>query len=66
VPTGIAVLAEDIAIRCYAEQGHHIVDWSDFNTGGHFATLETPELLVGDVRRFFRTVRDLTSPTCGR
>jgi hypothetical protein len=38
----------------------------DFDTGGHFATLEMPELLVGDVRRFFRAVRDLASPTCGR
>lgn len=53
VPTGVAVFAEDVAIRRYAEQGNNIVHWSDFETGGHFAALETPELLVQDVRAFF-------------
>jgi hypothetical protein len=27
--------------------------WSEFDRGGHFAALEAPDLLVGDVRRFF-------------
>ena len=31
--------------------------WSEFDRGGHFAAMETPELLVGDVRAFFRKVR---------
>jgi epoxide hydrolase len=29
------------------------VHWSDFETGGHFAALETPDLLVQDIRSFF-------------
>jgi pimeloyl-ACP methyl ester carboxylesterase len=53
VPTGAAVFAEDIAIRRYAEQANNIVHWSDFEAGGHFAALETPSLLVQDVRDFF-------------
>ena len=53
VPTGVAVFAEDVAIRRYAEQSNTIVHWSDFETGGHFAALETPDLLVGDIRAFF-------------
>jgi pimeloyl-ACP methyl ester carboxylesterase len=53
VPTGVAAFAEDIAIRRYAEQGNNIVHWSDFHEGGHFAAMETPELLVQDVRAFF-------------
>jgi pimeloyl-ACP methyl ester carboxylesterase len=53
VPTGVAVFAEDIAIRRYAERSNNIVHWSDFDAGGHFAALETPALLVGDVRAFF-------------
>ncbi len=53
VPTGVAVFAEDIAIRRYAEQVNNIVHWTDFETGGHFAALETPGLLVQDVRAFF-------------
>jgi pimeloyl-ACP methyl ester carboxylesterase len=57
VPTGVAVFAEDISIRRYAEQSNNIVHWSDFDTGGHFAALEAPDLLVADVREFFRGLR---------
>jgi pimeloyl-ACP methyl ester carboxylesterase len=56
VPTGVAVFAEDIAIRRYAERANNIVQWSDFDTGGHFAALETPGLLVQDVRTFFASL----------
>jgi epoxide hydrolase len=56
-PTGVAAFAEDIAIRRYAEMGNNIVHWSDFDRGGHFAALEAPDLLVEDVRAFFRGIR---------
>lgn len=56
-PTGVAVFAEDIAIRRYAEQGNNIVHWSEFERGGHFAAMEAPDLLVGDIRQFFRPLR---------
>jgi pimeloyl-ACP methyl ester carboxylesterase len=56
-PTGVAVFAEDIAIRRFAERGNNIVHWSDFDRGGHFTALEAPDLLVGDVRAFFRGLR---------
>jgi epoxide hydrolase len=56
VPTGVAVFAEDVAIRRYAEKSNTIVHWSEFDRGGHFAALEAPDLLVSDVRTFFRTV----------
>jgi pimeloyl-ACP methyl ester carboxylesterase len=57
VPTGVAVFAEDIAIRRYAEQGNNIVHWSEFDRGGHFAAMEVPDLLIGDLRQFFRRFR---------
>jgi pimeloyl-ACP methyl ester carboxylesterase len=57
VPTGVATFAQDVSIRAYAEQGNNIVHWSDFERGGHFAAMEVPDLFVGDVRTFFRTVR---------
>jgi epoxide hydrolase len=57
VPTGVAVFAEDISIRRYAEREHNIVHWTDFDRGGHFAAMEEPDLLVGDVRTFFRGLR---------
>ena len=53
VPTGVAAFAKDVAIRRYAEQNNNIVHWSDFDNGGHFAALETPDLLVNDIRQFF-------------
>jgi len=56
-PTGVAVFAEDVAIRRYGEQGFNIVHWSDFESGGHFAAMEAPDLFAGDVRNFFRNLR---------
>jgi pimeloyl-ACP methyl ester carboxylesterase len=56
-PTGVAVFAGDYAIRRYAERTNHIVHWTEFDRGGHFAAMEAPNLLVGDVRNFFRLVR---------
>jgi pimeloyl-ACP methyl ester carboxylesterase len=57
VPTGVAVFAEDIAVRRYAEQANAIVHWSEFDRGGHFAALEAPDLLIADIRNFFRRTR---------
>jgi epoxide hydrolase len=57
VPTGVAVSAHDISIRRYAEQSNNIVHWTEFDRGGHFAALETPDLLIPDVREFFRALR---------
>ena len=57
VPTGVAVFPQDIAIRRYAELSNTITRWTEFDEGGHFAAMEQPDLLVGDVREFFRTLR---------
>jgi pimeloyl-ACP methyl ester carboxylesterase len=57
VPTGVANFAQDVALRAYAEQGNNIVHWSEFDRGGHFAAMEAPDLLVGDVRAFFGSLR---------
>jgi pimeloyl-ACP methyl ester carboxylesterase len=56
-PVGVAAFAEDVAIRRYGEQGNTIVHWSDFERGGHFAAMEAPDLLVGDIRAFFGGLR---------
>ena len=59
VPTGVAVFPREIApaIRRFAEQSDNITHWSEFDRGGHFAAMEVPDLLVGDVRAFFRPLR---------
>jgi pimeloyl-ACP methyl ester carboxylesterase len=57
VPVGVAVFANDISIRRFSEWGNNIQRWTDFDTGGHFAAMETPDLLVDDIRVFYRTLR---------
>ena len=59
VPTGVAVFPADIAlpVRRLAERTDHMVHWSEFDRGGHFAAMEAPDLLAGDVRAFFRGLR---------
>jgi epoxide hydrolase len=36
---------------------NHIVHWTELDRGGHFAAMEEPDLLVRDVREFFRAFR---------
>ena len=59
VPTGVAVFPYDIGppVRRFAEADSNIVHWTEHDRGGHFAALEAPDLLVADVRAFFRLVR---------
>jgi microsomal epoxide hydrolase len=33
------------------------VHWSEFDRGGHFAAMEEPNLLIADIREFFRRFR---------
>ncbi|MCD4852779.1 epoxide hydrolase [Arthrobacter sp. AK01] len=58
-PTGVAVFKDDFqTIRVFAERDNsNIVHWSRFEEGGHFAALEVPSLLAGDIRTFFGLVR---------
>jgi epoxide hydrolase len=59
VPVGLAAFGGDFSgIRRFAERDHqNIVRWSVFDHGGHFAAHKVPELLIGDVRTFFRPLR---------
>jgi microsomal epoxide hydrolase len=59
VSTGVAVFPAEIAppVRRLAEQSNHIVHWSEFDRGGHFAAMEEPGVLIEDVREFFRRFR---------
>ena len=43
--------------RASPSASNNIVHWSEFDRGGHFAAMEAPDLLVGDVRAFFRGLR---------
>jgi len=56
-PQGWALFAAQPFVREMMDPDHEIAHWSEFGRGGHFAAMETPELLVGDVREFFRALR---------
>ena len=43
--------------RAYAESLYNVTRYTRFDRGGHFAALEEPDLLVHDVRAFFRDLR---------
>ncbi len=50
--------AHAAGIRRYADSESTITCWTDVQgRGGHFAALEEPELLVRDIREFFRDLR---------
>jgi microsomal epoxide hydrolase len=59
VPTGVAVFPKEMfrIPRAYAESRFNVVQYNRFDRGGHFAALEEPDLLIQDVREFFRRVR---------
>ena len=57
VPTAVAVFPGDTTIRTLAERDHNVLHWAEFSRGGHFAAMEAPDLLAGDVREFFRQFR---------
>jgi epoxide hydrolase len=58
VPTGVAVFKDDFhTIRRFAERSNNIVHWSVFDRGGHVAGMDAPDLLIGELREFFRPLR---------
>ncbi len=58
-PTALAVFPWDnfIPLRHIADRTNRIVQWTEYDRGGHFAAMEQPELLVSDMRTFFRNLR---------
>ncbi len=56
-PTGWAVFGSDSVTRKLLDPERTIVHWTEFDRGGHFPAMEVPDLLVGDLRKFFRQVR---------
>jgi microsomal epoxide hydrolase len=59
VPTGVAAFPAEIIRppRRWAEPRYDLRHWTEMPRGGHFAAFEEPELLVEDVRTFFRGLR---------
>ncbi len=55
VPVGVAAFPKDLLAfppRAMVERGYNVVHWTDMPRGGHFASLEEPELFLADLRTF--------------
>jgi pimeloyl-ACP methyl ester carboxylesterase len=59
VPVAIGVLPRDIIVmpRKHAEEDTNLQRWTRYPRGGHFGPAEVPELIVDDLREFFRPLR---------
>ncbi|GGA37525.1 epoxide hydrolase family protein [Sphingomonas psychrolutea] len=58
-PTGILQFEGDIWLqpRKWAERYYNLKRWNVVEKGGHFAPMEAPDILVDDLRAFFRPLR---------
>lgn len=58
-PTGLASFAWDFTpLRRFADRDHaNIVSWNEYDRGGHWSAQDAPDLLVDDMRAFFRSLR---------
>jgi len=59
VPAAFAMFPKDLSQppREWAERFFNVQRWTEMPRGGHFAAMEEPELLVDDIRTFFRPLR---------
>jgi pimeloyl-ACP methyl ester carboxylesterase len=59
VPAAFAFFPKDIGNppREWAERFFNVQRWTEMDRGGHFAAMEEPELLVADIRGWFRLFR---------
>ncbi len=53
VPSGTAVFAAESFSRALLDPDHKMLHWTEFKEGRHFPAMEEPELLVGDIKKFF-------------
>jgi len=55
IPTGCAVFPKEFlrwAPRSYVERIYNVTSWTEMNSGGHFAAMEEPKMLIQDIRNF--------------
>ena len=60
VPTACALFPKELLSwppKSYVDRLFNVVQWNEFKSGGHFAALEEPDLLVQDIRSFFQSIK---------
>lgn len=58
-PLGVALYPFELPLppRSWVERVYDVQRWTHMPRGGHFAALETPQLLAQEIREFFRPLR---------
>jgi microsomal epoxide hydrolase len=60
IPTSIAIFPKEMSTwppRTYVERIFDVRQWTEMKSGGHFAAMEQPDLLIKDIVKFSRTLR---------
>ena len=60
-PFGVAVFAADTTVRSVMDPAGQFSHWTEYQVGGHFPAMEVPDILVDDLRTFFRPQRKGTA-----
>jgi len=59
IPTAVAEFPKEMSEwppKSYVNRIFNVVRWTKMPKGGHFAALEEPELLIKDIRSFFKKI----------
>ena len=60
IPTAIAAFPKEMSEwppKTYVERIFNVKQWTDMSSGGHFASLEQPKVLVSNILEFFRKIK---------
>jgi pimeloyl-ACP methyl ester carboxylesterase len=60
IPTAVAIFPAEMSEwppKSYVDRIFNITQWTEMPSGGHFAAMEEPELLVKDIIKFAKTIR---------
>jgi pimeloyl-ACP methyl ester carboxylesterase len=60
IPTAAAIFPAEMSEwppRSYVDRIFNITQWTEMPSGGHFAAMEEPELLIKDIVKFAKTIR---------
>ena len=61
-PTGCAVFPKEFLSwppKSYVERLYNVLHWSEMPSGGHFAAMEEPNLLLNDILSFTKKIKVL-------
>ena len=60
IPTACAVFPKELLAwppKSYVNRVYNVTQWTEFPRGGHFAAMEQPAMLIDDIRKFRRSLK---------